>query len=97
MTNLFLHFVLVIGLLGFSLLVTTRQYVGNPIDCVHTRDIPEVTSSYNSLIKYVKNVLVVGLLGFSLLVTSRQYVGNPISCVHTRDIPEVTNLCLSLV
>jgi hypothetical protein len=33
---------LVICLLGFSLLVTTRQYVGNPIDCVHTKDIPEV-------------------------------------------------------
>ncbi|KAK9744405.1 Innexin [Popillia japonica] len=24
-----------------SLIVTTRQYVGNPIDCVHTKDIPE--------------------------------------------------------
>ena len=28
-------------LLAFSLMVTTRQYVGNPIDCVHTNDIPE--------------------------------------------------------
>ena len=28
-------------LLAFSLMVTTRQYVGNPIDCVHTKDIPE--------------------------------------------------------
>ena len=28
-------------LLAFSLIVTTRQYVGNPIDCVHTKDIPE--------------------------------------------------------
>jgi len=37
-------FGLVICLLGFSLLVTTRQYVGNPIDCVHTKDIPEVNS-----------------------------------------------------
>ena len=30
-----------IFLLAFSLIVTTRQYVGNPIDCVHTKDIPE--------------------------------------------------------
>ena len=28
-------------LLAFSVLVTTRQYVGNPIDCIHTKDIPE--------------------------------------------------------
>ena len=28
-------------MLAFSLIVTTRQYVGNPIDCVHTKDIPE--------------------------------------------------------
>ncbi len=31
----------VMCLLAFSLIVTTRQYVGNPIDCVHTKDIPE--------------------------------------------------------
>ncbi|EDW29966.1 GL15919, partial [Drosophila persimilis] len=31
----------VILLITFSIAVTTRQYVGNPIDCVHTRDIPE--------------------------------------------------------
>ena len=28
-------------LLGFSLMITTRQYVGNPIECIHTKDIPE--------------------------------------------------------
>ena len=28
-------------LLGCSIIVTTRQYVGNPIDCVFTKDIPE--------------------------------------------------------
>ena len=28
-------------MLAFSLIVTTRQYVGNPIDCMHTKDIPE--------------------------------------------------------
>lgn len=31
----------VIILMSFSIIVTTRQYVGNPIDCVHTKDIPE--------------------------------------------------------
>ena len=31
----------VLILFAFSLIVTTRQYVGNPIDCVHTKDIPE--------------------------------------------------------
>ncbi|XP_049821531.1 innexin shaking-B isoform X2 [Aethina tumida] len=31
----------VILLVTFSIAVTTRQYVGNPIDCIHTRDIPE--------------------------------------------------------
>lgn len=37
-----LHYSLtVIVLLAFSLIVTTRQYVGNPIDCIHTKDIPE--------------------------------------------------------
>ncbi|KAK7871927.1 hypothetical protein R5R35_009730 [Gryllus longicercus] len=28
-------------LIAFSLIVTTRQYVGNPIDCIHTKDVPE--------------------------------------------------------
>lgn len=37
-----LHYsVTVLILLSFSLIVTTRQYVGNPIDCIHTKDIPE--------------------------------------------------------
>lgn len=37
-----LHYSLtVMMLMSFSLIVTTRQYVGNPIDCVHTKDIPE--------------------------------------------------------
>jgi len=37
-----LHYsVSVTFMLAFSLIVTTRQYVGNPIDCVHTKDIPE--------------------------------------------------------
>ncbi|XP_040572604.1 innexin shaking-B [Lepeophtheirus salmonis] len=28
-------------LLTFSVIVTTRQYVGNPIDCIHTQDVPD--------------------------------------------------------
>ncbi len=28
-------------LLTFSVIVTTRQYVGNPIDCIHTKDVPD--------------------------------------------------------
>ena len=34
-------------LLAFSLIVTTRQYVGAPIMCIHTRDVPkEVLNTY---------------------------------------------------
>ncbi|XP_065582705.1 innexin shaking-B-like [Artemia franciscana] len=37
-----LHYsITVMILLAFSLIVSTRQYVGNPIDCIHTKDIPE--------------------------------------------------------
>lgn len=37
-----LHYsITVMVLMSFSLIVTTRQYVGNPIDCVHTKDLPE--------------------------------------------------------
>ncbi|XP_032666511.1 innexin shaking-B isoform X1 [Odontomachus brunneus] len=37
-----LHYSLtVILLVSFSLIVTTRQYVGNPIDCIHSKDLPE--------------------------------------------------------
>ena len=37
-----LHYsITVMILLAFSLIITTRQYVGNPIDCVHTKDVPE--------------------------------------------------------
>lgn len=33
-----LHYsITVMILVAFSLIVTTRQYVGNPIDCVHTK------------------------------------------------------------
>ena len=28
---------------AFSLIVSATQYVGNPIDCIHTNDIPEVS------------------------------------------------------
>nr|CAH7717278.1 unnamed protein product [Callosobruchus chinensis] len=35
------HSITVSILIAFSLIVTTRQYVGNPIDCIHTKEIPE--------------------------------------------------------
>ena len=37
-----LHYTVSVAfMLAFSMIVTTRQYVGNPIDCVFTKDIPE--------------------------------------------------------
>jgi hypothetical protein len=43
-----LHYsITVMMLLAFSLIVTTRQYVGNPIDCIHNKDVPEdVVNTY---------------------------------------------------
>ena len=29
-------------MLAFSIIVSANQYVGNPIDCIHSEDIPEV-------------------------------------------------------
>ncbi|GAB6024878.1 hypothetical protein CHUAL_009991 [Chamberlinius hualienensis] len=37
-----LHYhITVIILISFSLIVTTRQYVGNPIECIHSKDVTE--------------------------------------------------------
>ena len=34
-------------MLAFSIVVSASQYVGNPIDCIHTNDIPEdVVNTY---------------------------------------------------
>ena len=32
-------------MLAFSIIISASQYVGNPIDCIHTNDIPEVKVS----------------------------------------------------
>ena len=59
-----LHYTItVMACLAFSLLVTTRQYVGNPIDCVHTKDIPEVKklSPLESFIFSSNSVSLVGI------------------------------------
>ena len=43
-----LHYrITVMALLAFTFIVTTRQYIGSPIMCVHTRDIPkDVLNTY---------------------------------------------------
>lgn len=43
-----LHYSATVAVLtAFSIIVTMRQYVGNPIDCVHTSDIPgDVLSTF---------------------------------------------------
>ena len=46
-----LQTITVMACLAFSLLVTARQYVGNPIDCVHTKDIPEVAQRISHISK----------------------------------------------
>ena len=45
-------------MLAFSIVVSASQYVGNPIDCIHTNDIPEVSPSPHRI-----NTTQVTLLG----------------------------------
>lgn len=55
-------------LIAFSLIVTTRQYVGNPIDCVHTKDIPEdVLNTYCWIHSTVSFKIIVPVADFDYL------------------------------
>ena len=47
----------VILLITFSIAVTTRQYVGNPIDCVHTRWVFDIHIYNNTYIHLKQNIL----------------------------------------
>lgn len=67
-----LHYSITVAILiAFSLIVTTRQYVGNPIDCVHTKEIPEdvfntfcwIHSTFTISAKNVRTVEIVDLYG----------------------------------
>ena len=35
---------------AFSILISASQYVGNPIDCIHTNDIPEVKPNNENIL-----------------------------------------------
>ncbi|KAK5649776.1 hypothetical protein RI129_000805 [Pyrocoelia pectoralis] len=78
----------VILLVTFSIAITTRQYVGNPIDCVHTRDIPEevlntycwIHSTYTVVQDFKSSIRTAAYPGVSTLFT-RNYQNSPIKQV----------------
>ncbi|XP_017759641.1 PREDICTED: innexin shaking-B-like [Eufriesea mexicana] len=59
-----LHSLTTILILTFSAIISSKQVVGNPIECVHTRDIP--TEAFNSYCWIHSTYFVTGaMLGIS--------------------------------